>query len=158
MDTNSHTLRRIVLSTGAVTILAGLGGASGTSNGLGTVARFKLPIGIAVNAPGSFALVVSGGDAAAAIAIFVFEFEVFSPFQADCGNNVVRYIMLSTGLVSTLAGTVGVTGAVNGLGTSALFNNPLGVAMDVAGTFALVVSSIGDCLGIRRIMIDTERM
>ena len=60
--------------------------------------------------------------------------------QADRDNHLVRRIDLSLGLVSTLAGTSGVSGSANGAGTAALFFRPSGVAMDAAGTVALVVS------------------
>ena len=51
------------------------------------------------------------------------------------------------GNVSTLAGSGGVTGFSNGLGTAAKFNLPFGVTMDAAGTVALVVSGAGEHVG-----------
>ena len=53
----------------------------------------------------------------------------------------------AVGTVSTLAGTSGALGSANGLGTSAKFYYPSGVAMDAAGTVALVVSGLGEGLG-----------
>ena len=49
---------------------------------------------------------------------------------------------MSSGLVSTLAGTTGAWGFANGFGTFASFRNPYGVAMDSNGTFALIVSGV----------------
>ena len=66
--------------------------------------------------------------------------------QADT-NHLIRYIDLSSGLVSTLAGTSGVPGSANGLGITASFNWPYDVAMDAAGTFALVVSDALEGVG-----------
>ena len=62
--------------------------------------------------------------------------------QVDHYNHLIRRIDLSPGLVSTLAGSNGTFGSVNGFGTSSLFRNPLGVSMDATGTIALVVSNI----------------
>ena len=60
--------------------------------------------------------------------------------QSDYYNCLIRRIVISSGLVSTLAGTSGASGSADGLGTAASFNTPLGVAMDAAGTVALIVS------------------
>ena len=69
------------------------------------------------------------------------------PFpQADTYNHVIRCIVISSGAVTTLAGTSGISGYVNGLGTTASFNSPRSVAIDAAGTIALVVSCMMTCL------------
>ena len=47
--------------------------------------------------------------------------------------------MLSSGVVSTLAGQAGVTGSTNGVATNSRFFYPYGIALDGAGTFAVVV-------------------
>jgi len=44
-DQENHLIRKIVISTGAVTALAGTG-SSGSANGTGTSASFYYPIGI----------------------------------------------------------------------------------------------------------------
>ena len=62
--------------------------------------------------------------------------------QAD-GNQVIRHIILSSGVVSTLAGQAGSSGSTDGVGSNALFNGPAGLAMDAAGTFAVVVRGEG---------------
>lgn len=66
--------------------------------------------------------------------------------QADRDNVVLRHINLSTSVVSTVAGSVGTTGYQDGAATSAKFNGPSGIAMDAAGTFALIVSVKGRVL------------
>ena len=53
----------------------------------------------------------------------------------------------AVGTVSTLAGTSGASGSANGLGTAASFNSPYGVAIDAAGTVALIVSGPGENTG-----------
>ena len=47
--------------------------------------------------------------------------------------HVLRALSLGTGLLSTLAGGVGVAGFANGAGSSALFNAPAGVAVNGSG-------------------------
>ena len=60
--------------------------------------------------------------------------------QAENGNHAIRYIVISSGAVSTLAGFPGHAGFADGFGLGAMFNSPDGIAMDAAGTFAIVVS------------------
>ncbi len=45
-DRNSHTIRKIVISTGVATTLVGSALTSGTADGTGAVARFNTPRGI----------------------------------------------------------------------------------------------------------------
>jgi hypothetical protein len=44
-------------------------------------------------------------------------------YVADTDNHGIRQIVISTGVVTTLAGT-GSSGSTNGTGTAASFNNP----------------------------------
>ena len=103
-DTDNHTIRKIVASTGAVTTLAGLAGSSGSADGTGSAARFNNPSGVAVDSAGNV-------------------------YVADTMNNTVRRVTAS-GAVSTLAGQAGVAGSVNGTGTAAEFQGPQGLAID----------------------------
>ena len=63
--------------------------------------------------------------------------------QADTYNNAIRHIDLTMGIVTTIAGKAGVTGSSDATGTVAQFNNPMGIAMNSAETFALVVRDTG---------------
>ena len=104
-------------ATSVGTLAGGLGGTSGGSgNGLGTAATFNIVVGVALPQSAAFALV------------------------ADSGNNLVRYINLTTTLVSTLAGTASF-GYADGVRAAATFFTPVGVALDAAGDIALVVSA-----------------
>ena len=49
--------------------------------------------------------------------------------MADYDNHLIRKIVISTGAVTTVAGT-GSSGSANGTGTSASFNNPVGITTD----------------------------
>lgn len=66
----------------------------------------------------------------------------FAVLQTDAGNNLLRRVNLTSGLVTTLAGSnIQTNGYTNGAGASASFYAPSGIAVDGAGTFAIVVRS-----------------
>ena len=106
---NNNLIRKIVISTGVVTTLAGTG-SSGSANGTGTSASFNNPYGITTDGT--------------------------NLYVGDTFNHLIRQIVISTGVVTTLAGT-GSSGTANGTGTSASFNNPIGITTD--GTNLYVV-------------------
>ena len=58
--------------------------------------------------------------------------------MADCSNYLIRQIVISTGAVTTVAGT-GSSGSANGTGTSASFEDPVGITTD--GTNLYVVDN-----------------
>ncbi|HTZ20910.1 MAG TPA: protease pro-enzyme activation domain-containing protein, partial [Opitutaceae bacterium] len=105
-DGTGHTVRKVT-PAGMVTTLAGSPGVSGSTDGVGSAARFNYPTGIIVDSTGNI-------------------------YVADTNNNKIRKITPS-GTVTTLAGT-GTAGHSDGPGTSATLNHPAGVAVDVAGT------------------------
>jgi alpha-tubulin suppressor-like RCC1 family protein len=106
-DTNNHTIRKVVPSTGVVTTVAGFAGNSGSTDGLGSQARFNYPSGVAVDATGNL-------------------------FVADTENDTIRQIVPS-GQVSTLAGLAGASGVADGTGSAALFDSPSDLAVDGSG-------------------------
>jgi sugar lactone lactonase YvrE len=85
-DATDHSIRKVT-STGTVTTLAGLGGSFGSTDGTGTTARFRGPLGIAADSAGNV-------------------------YVADSGNSTVRKIT-SAGVVTTLAGTAGQGGSTD---------------------------------------------
>ncbi len=103
-DTGNHTIRQIVISSGVVTTLAGAAGSSGTSDGTGTAALFNSPKGITTDGT--------------------------NLYVTDTGNHTIRQIVISSGVVTTLAGLAGSSGTSNGTGTAALFNSPEGITSD----------------------------
>ena len=105
-DFDNNTIRKIT-STGIVTTLAGLPGSSGTTNGTGAAARFYGPSGVATDALGNI-------------------------FVADYYNHTIRKIT-GDGVVSTLAGSPGLAGAADGIGSAARFNFPAGMSADAEG-------------------------
>ena len=102
------------LST-AVTTVAGTG-SSGSANGTGTSASFNYPYGITTNGT--------------------------NLYVTETSNHLIRKIVISTGVVTTVAGT-GSSGSANGTGTSASFNQPSGITTD--GT-NLYVADLGNHL------------
>lgn len=113
-DTGNNTIRKID-TAGAVTTVAGAAGVSGAIDGTGTAARFNGPFAIAVDGTGNL-------------------------YVADSGNNTIRHID-TNGAVTTIAGQPGVAGASDGVGASATFNRPGGIAFDSAGNL-LVTDSV----------------
>jgi sugar lactone lactonase YvrE len=105
-DTGNSTIREIT-PAGAVTTLAGIAGIPGGADGQGTNAQFNLPQGVAV-------------DSAANV------------YVADTGNHTIRKIAPG-GLVSTLAGFVGVFGSDDGATNNARFNGPVGITLNSSG-------------------------
>ena len=105
-DTSSCTIRKITTG-GVVTTLAGSAYAQGSADGTGSAARFVLPMAVAVDAAGNV-------------------------YVADEGNDTIRKVAPG-GVVTTLAGTAGLQGSADGVGSAARFFNPYGVAADAAG-------------------------
>ncbi len=113
-----------------VSTIAG-SGATGSADGIGTVASFYNPTGVAVDSSSNI-------------------------YVADTYNNKIRKIMPSTigstnstGAASTTAGFIvttlagsGTAGSADGTGTAASFNFPFGIALDSSGN--LYVADYGN--------------
>lgn len=117
-DSWNYTIRKIT-PAGVVTTLAGSVGVAGSTDGMGTQARFGSFGGMAVDASGNV-------------------------YVSDSGNLTIRKIT-PTGVVTTLAGAVTAVGsgtAVDGTGSQARFYTPGAMAIDGTGTLY-----VGDCQG-----------
>jgi sugar lactone lactonase YvrE len=100
-----------------VTTLAGPDeGGSGWKDGSPTAARFGTPAALAQDAVGNI-------------------------FVADSLNNTIRKIT-PNGFVSTVAGSIGVSGTNDGIGNDAKFKSPSGIAVDSGGN--LFVADTGN--------------
>ena len=122
-DTGNHVVRMITKSTGTITTIAGMGipGYS-EDGGPATSATLNGPTGLAYDA-------VTG-----------------NLFIADTGNNVIRMIAGSTGLITTIAGTALTGASYNGNGdggpaASASLNMPIGLAIDAVKGFLYIADS-----------------
>jgi sugar lactone lactonase YvrE len=113
-DTDNHTIRKIT-PAGIVTNFAGQPGVSGNANGTGTNALFNQPQGIAVDGSNNL-------------------------YITDTGNHTIRKIT-SLAVVSTLAGSAGISGTNNGTGSSARFYEPEGIAVNSGGTLIYVADT-----------------
>lgn len=109
-DVGNHRIRKITLSTGLISTIAGTGtsGFSG-DGGLATSAQISSASGVDVDAAGNV-------------------------YIADFSNNRIRKITASTGMISTIAGTgtAGFSGD-GGLATAAMLNGPINVFVDGIG-------------------------
>ena len=105
-DYFNSTVRKIT-PNGVVTTFAGAAGQPGSTDGPGSAARFATPQGLAVDGAGNL-------------------------YVADKSANTIRKIS-PAGSVSTLAGLPGVSGATDGVGGAASFNQPTSIAVNAAG-------------------------
>jgi sugar lactone lactonase YvrE len=105
-DSASQTIRKVTFG-GIVATIAGSAGQSGSSNAVGTVARFRSPSGI-----------VSDGQT--------------NLYVCDFGNNCIRQIAPDL-TVTVFAGAFGGSGSVDAIGSAARFNFPSDIAFDSNG-------------------------
>jgi sugar lactone lactonase YvrE len=148
-------------NSGNVTTLAGSAESSGSANGIGSEALFACPDGVAVDTSGNIYIADRGNelirkitprglvttlagsgvkgyaDGPCTLASFNNPFGIAvdslgNVYVADTANQVIRKIT-SDGMVTTLAGSVGVKGFTNGVGITATFFYPTGVAVDSSG-------------------------
>ena len=104
-DTDNDEIRKVT-PAGVVSTLAGVAGASGSSDGKGTAASFDGPSGIVADEAGNL-------------------------YVADTLNHTVRKVT-SAGAVTTIAGVAGASGFVDGAGSAARFHGPQGLALDAS--------------------------
>ena len=158
----SHTVR-FVTPAGVVTTLAGSAGQAGSADGTGTDARFSNPFGLAVGnagvvyvsecgnntlrklAPGPTVTTLAGAPSHAGADDGVLSGARFNGpcamasdpagnfYVADSANNTIRKFT-PAGVVTTLAGSPGLSGSADGVGSNARFNRPAGIAVDAWGT------------------------
>jgi sugar lactone lactonase YvrE len=117
-DRNNHCIR-LVTYAGVVTLYAGQATAAGNANGDRlTTASFNAPRAIALNNLGN------------------------AMYVADTGNFLVRKINLSTGAVTTLAGS-GSFGITDANGTSASFGVMTGISVDSSENVYIAEAATG---------------
>lgn len=97
----------VEISAASLALFAGDMLSSGNVDNLGSAARFANPFGVAADSAGNI-------------------------YVADTNNHTIRKITPAA-VVTTLAGSAGVTGSADGIGAAASFNSPQGIATDSAG-------------------------
>ncbi len=105
-----HTIRRVT-PAGEVTTVAGARSQEGSIDGPALSARFNAPTGLAIDPSGNVLI-------------------------ADRGNYLIRRLTPG-GVVSTLAGSAGMLGPVDGTGAAARFNQPHILAFDSNGSLLI---------------------
>jgi sugar lactone lactonase YvrE len=102
-DSLNHVIRKVVVASGAASIIAGSPPAPGSADG--NSAQFNQPNGVATDGAGSL-------------------------YVADTKNHTIRKVDLASGAVSTQAGLAGKSGTVDGPAAVARFTGPTGLAFD----------------------------
>jgi len=128
-DSGIHTIRRIALSTGEVTTIAGVAYLRGTADGTGTAARFDTPTGIACDG--------------------------VNLYITDQTGSVVRQMALATLAVTTLAGAPNMYGNVDGMGDGARFQRARAVVHD--GTGSLYIADYANN-SVRKLVLATRQV
>ena len=105
-DQGGQIIRKVT-PAGVIITLAGSLGSSGSADGTGSAARFNDPSGLAVDTAGNV-------------------------YVADKGNHTIRKIT-PAGVVSTMAGSAGLSGSADGTGSAARFWACSGVTVDNVG-------------------------
>ncbi len=153
-DSYNHRIRKISAPTSVISTIAGTGANSFSGdNGAATSASICNPVGVAVDVSGKqyslldYAVLIRSTDESLRICIG-------NVYIADQGNQRIRKVTASNGVISTIAGTgaAGYSGD-NGQATSANIKNPHGVNLDSAGNLYF-----GDYNGfniIRKITVST---
>ena len=68
-------------------------------------------------------------------------------YIADTFNNRVRKVTVSTGIITTIAGTgAGGYSGDNGPATSAALYYPAGVSLDASGNYSFIVIIVSNCM------------
>ena len=176
-----HLIRQIVIDNGTVTTLAGTG-SYGSTNGTGNAASFNRPMGITTDGTNLYVveytgqrirqIIIDNGtvttlagsgtatatgqspDGTGTAASFNNALDITTDgtnlYVADGSNNLIRQIVISTGVVTTLAGS-GSGSSSNGTGTAASFNRPWGITTDGTNLYVSEFNSHN----IRQIVIST---
>ena len=110
-DASNSRIRKVTVSTGIISTIAGTGTQSYSGdNGAATSATLNYPFGVGLDTAGNV-------------------------YIADTDNHRIRKVTISTGIITTFAGTGTESySGDNGPATSATLNQPTGVALDSAGT------------------------
>ncbi|MCC7485544.1 MAG: hypothetical protein IT529_11235, partial [Burkholderiales bacterium] len=167
-DSGNHNIRKIT-PAGVVTTLAG-GGTVGNVDGAGSIARFRLPLYLAIDSGGNLFVADNNNNVIRRVTPGGVVTTVRSPggtpipvgnclgvavdaagnlYASDQGVGSLIRKITPAGTVSVLAG--GVEGYVDGVGAAARFRYPAGLAVDSAGN--LFVGDYGNVV-IRRVAPD----
>jgi hypothetical protein len=145
-DSYNESIRRLT-TAGVVSTFAGQGAQTGTTDGVGSAARFYGPGGAAVDASGIVYVADTTNDTIRKVTLGGTVTTLATAFQGPTGvtadgagsvyvANRARFTIekvTQSGAKSVLAGNPGTRGFADGTGTGATFDNPAGVAVDASG-------------------------
>ncbi len=119
-DSQNQTIRRVDVTTGAVTTIAGMTEQPGAVDTIGANAQFNIPEDVKCDGAGHL-------------------------YVADWRNDAIRRVTLSaTNTVDTVVGKLGAAGATNGLGGAARLNGP--VALAINATTLFIADGVNDSI------------
>ncbi len=130
-DLSNYRVRKLTIATGIISTIAGTGVAGYSGDDVAaTSSTFNCPAGVTVDSSG------------AQFIYFFSAYCVISPLRyignvyiADQCNHRIRKVTVSTGIVTTIAGTGASSfDGDSGAATSASLQYPWGVALDASGT------------------------
>ncbi|HEX6837269.1 MAG TPA: hypothetical protein VF334_11885, partial [Polyangia bacterium] len=169
-DMQSNVIRKVDLTTNAVSTLAG-SGQKGSADGIGAAAQLNQPFAVVSDGAGTLyvsdggnstirkidvatatvstlagtALQTGGTDATGAAARFNLPSGLAlsggTLYVADRNNHTIRTVDVKSGAVMTLAGTAGAAGTTDATGAAARFRNPMGVVLDGSGNLFVADAS-----------------
>ena len=122
-DTGNNQIRGINMETMNVSLVAGsMNGTAGSADGVGTAARFNLPVALA-----------STWDNATC-------------YISEIGGHTIRAYDAATGTVRTIAGLSGTSGLTDAIGTAARFFEPVGMAVARDSRWLYVADRGNNCI------------
>lgn len=163
-DSVNNLIRAVDIASASVSTLAG-SGQQASSDGIGTAATFYHPESITCD--GNYLYVAESQSGkirridklSGAVTTLVTSTGLTKPtgittdgtylYVSDSVDHVIRRVVIATGTVSIVAGTVGVSGSINAVGSAATFNQPVGITSD---GISLFVNDFGSGL-VRRIVL-----
>ena len=131
----NQRIRKITASTGIITTYAGTGSCTYSGDGgAASSASLCLPEGLAIDASGNQSFTYYRSTTLTAIRTLLGNIYI-----GDDGNHRVRKITVSTGVISTIAGTGTASySGDNGAATSATLYQPIGMALDMSGKHSIL--------------------
>ncbi len=140
-DLFNQRIRKVTVSTGIISTIAGssTSGSYSGDTGQATSAALNYPQGVALD---------SAGISLTNIVTLLFFYQSFSLYLdniyiADYYNNRVRKVTVSTGIITTIAGTGSITFIGNNIqATSAGMYQPTGLTLDSAGILFIFICKI----------------
>ena len=131
-DWGNERVRKVTISTGIITTIAGTGTSSYSGdNGQATSATLNSPTGVRTDTAGTRNSLTYSFY----FFLIIFLNHLGNVYIADTFNSRIRKVTVSTGIITTIAGTgTSSFSGDNGPATDATLNYPSSVAFDASGT------------------------